>query len=135
MFEYVPEYDGNFVDILYGWEAGDRRESASNKKEPEVLRWARAQGCDWDLEMCTTVVRYLGLEPEGLELLQWARTSGCMWDRDKCRSAAERLGMRQRRTEASARGGPREYILEYVASESQTLCKAKIAAWIDGQIA
>jgi hypothetical protein len=126
MFKYVPEYNGNFVDVLYGWEGGDRRESASNKTEPEVLRWARAQGCDWDSEMCTQVVRRLGLEPEGLELLQWARTSGCMWDRDECRLAAERLGTR--------RLGPHSWG-PFVGSELQALCKAEIAAWIDGQIA
>ena len=50
----------------------------------EVLRWARANGCEWNEEAC------LGAAQRGhLVVLQWLRSNGCPWDSDTCYHAVE----------------------------------------------
>jgi len=49
----------------------------------EVLQWARAQGCRWDVDTCA-----LAAMSGHLEVLQWARARGCPWDERTCAAAA-----------------------------------------------
>ena len=49
----------------------------------EVLQWARANGCEWDWATCERAA--LGGH---LEVLRWARENGCEWDKDTCAGAA-----------------------------------------------
>ena len=58
----------------------------------EVLQWARANGCPWDENTCSSAA-----EGGHLEVLQWARTNGCPWNENTCTCAAEggRLDMLQ----------------------------------------
>jgi hypothetical protein len=49
----------------------------------ELLKWARANGCDWDSRTCEDAA----LEGH-LEVLQWARANGCPWDAVTCQCAA-----------------------------------------------
>ena len=52
-------------------------------RPPEVLKWARENGCPWD-EMTCTYVAYGGQ----LEVLKWARAQDCPWDEGTCTGAA-----------------------------------------------
>ena len=45
----------------------------------EVIQWFRANGCHWNIWLCTSAARY-----GHLEVLQWARANGCPWDRWTC---------------------------------------------------
>ena len=49
-----------------------------------MLRWARANGCEWNSETCeaAAVGGYL-------EVLKWARANGCEWDEQTCKSARD----------------------------------------------
>ena len=40
-----------------------------------LLKWARENGCGWDLMTCAKAA-----EGGHLEVLQWARENGCEWD-------------------------------------------------------
>jgi len=42
---------------------------------PEVLKWAREQGCVWDDQTLQAAARR-----GHLEVLRWARKHGCPWD-------------------------------------------------------
>jgi hypothetical protein len=48
------------------------------------LQWARANGCDWNVDTCSAAAA-----GGHLEVLQWARDNGCGWDVDTCTWAAE----------------------------------------------
>ena len=48
----------------------------------EVLRWARANGCDWGSGTCAAAAG-----GGHLEVLQWARANGCDWDSEVISSA------------------------------------------------
>ena len=50
----------------------------------EVLKWARANGCEWDWQTCACAA----LEGH-LEVLKWARENGCEWSLETCEAAAE----------------------------------------------
>ena len=50
----------------------------------EVLQWACANGCPWDVWTCRYVTCY-----GHLEVLQWARANGAPWDAETCAVAAE----------------------------------------------
>eukprot|EP01051_Picozoa_sp_SAG22_P011614 SAG22_NODE_1135_length_5398_cov_3.581808_2_plen_313_part_00 len=52
-------------------------------RAPEVLQWARANGCDWDDDTCR-----FAAGGGHLEVLQWARTNGCDWNYRTCTAAA-----------------------------------------------
>ena len=41
----------------------------------EVLQWLRSQGCPWDSRVCSFAARY-----GHLEVLRWAIENGCPWD-------------------------------------------------------
>ena len=41
----------------------------------EVLQWARANGCPWNVDTC-----YQAVGSGHLKVLQWARANGCPWD-------------------------------------------------------
>jgi len=41
-----------------------------------VLQWARANGCPWDVDTCSSAAR-----GGHLHVLQWARAAGCPWRR------------------------------------------------------
>ena len=41
----------------------------------ELLKWARAKGCEWDKLVCQYAARN-----GDLKMLQWARTNGCEWE-------------------------------------------------------
>ena len=49
-----------------------------------MLQWARANGCAWDADTCSSAA-----EGGHLEVLQWARANGCEWNAITCKSAAE----------------------------------------------
>ena len=50
----------------------------------EVLKWARARGCEWNAKTCECAARC-----GHLEVLQWARENGCEWDKWTCALAAK----------------------------------------------
>jgi hypothetical protein len=45
----------------------------------DVLRWARANGCEWDEGTC-----YAAAGGGHLAVLQWARANGCPWGKWGC---------------------------------------------------
>jgi hypothetical protein len=49
----------------------------------ELLKWALANGCDWDERTCSYAA-YGG----HLEVLKWAHANGCNWDTWTCSNAA-----------------------------------------------
>jgi hypothetical protein len=49
----------------------------------EVLQWARANGCEWNVYTCLEAAK-----GGHLAVLQWARANGCPWDRPTCLEAA-----------------------------------------------
>ena len=49
-----------------------------------MLQWARANGCPWDEETCSTAAR-----GGQLEVLQWLRANGCPWDEKTCARAVD----------------------------------------------
>ena len=51
----------------------------------DVLQYARANGCLWDMWTCT-----LAAKGGHLDILQWAHANGCPWDEDTCAAAAEK---------------------------------------------
>jgi hypothetical protein len=75
----------------------------------EVLKWSRANGCDWNSLTCAYLAENGDLEAlkwavanglpsddrtcsaaatyGNLELLQWARANGCPWDEMTCENA------------------------------------------------
>lgn len=42
----------------------------------DLLKWVRAQGCQWDEKMCKKAAR-----GGHLCLLEWVCTQGCLWDK------------------------------------------------------
>ncbi len=48
----------------------------------EVLKWAHANGCDWDADTCAYAA-----QGGHLEVLKWARANGCHWNRVTCYNA------------------------------------------------
>ena len=57
--------------------------SATRSGHLEVIKWLRANGCDWDSLTCTNAaVR------GHLEVLKWARANGCDWNSSTCAVAA-----------------------------------------------
>ena len=50
----------------------------------EVLQWLRANGCGWGYDTCTAAAG-----GGHLEVLQWARANGCGWDSYTCRASAD----------------------------------------------
>ena len=54
----------------------------------EVLKWARANGCQqWSENTCASTVH-----GGQLETLKWARANGCPWDRAYCLQGAPGVG-------------------------------------------
>ena len=49
----------------------------------EVLKWARANGCEWDEWIC-----YAAARGGHLEVLKWAKANGCPYDAAACKQAA-----------------------------------------------
>ena len=49
----------------------------------EVLKWARSNGCPWDVITCSFAAKN-----GHLEVLKWARSNDCPWDEYTCRNAA-----------------------------------------------
>ena len=49
-----------------------------------MLRWARANGCDWDADTCGHAALY-----GNLPLLQWLRANGCPWNYGTCYYAVD----------------------------------------------
>ena len=49
-----------------------------------MLRWARANGCTWNVWTCAAAA--MGGH---VEVLQWLRENGCPWDERTCHAAAE----------------------------------------------
>ena len=49
----------------------------------DVLRWARAHGCEWDYMTC-----FAAAGGGHLAVLHWARAHGCEWDYMTCDAAA-----------------------------------------------
>jgi hypothetical protein len=49
-----------------------------------MLKWARANGCMWDVLTCACAA-----ENSSLEVLKWARENQCPWDEYTCSFAAE----------------------------------------------
>ncbi len=41
----------------------------------DVLKWARANGCDWDARTCAYAAA-----GGHLDVIKWARANGCEWD-------------------------------------------------------
>ena len=50
----------------------------------DVLKWARANGCPWGVEMSQNAAK-----GGHLEVLRWAREKDCPWDSNTCAYAAE----------------------------------------------
>ncbi len=50
----------------------------------EVLKWARANGCEWDALTCASAAH-----GGHLEVLKWARANGCEWDALTCARCLE----------------------------------------------
>ena len=50
----------------------------------EVLKWARENGCPWDILTCT----YAAAKGGHLEVLKWARENRCPWNIWTCAYAA-----------------------------------------------
>ena len=48
-----------------------------------LLRWARENGCPWDVGTCDAAAA-----AGNLEVLQWARANGCPWNENTCHWAA-----------------------------------------------
>ena len=51
----------------------------------EVLKWARENGCPWDVGTCACAA-----EGGHLEVLKWARENGCPWNEGTCACARRR---------------------------------------------
>ncbi|CAM9140971.1 unnamed protein product [Ascophyllum nodosum] len=49
----------------------------------ELLKWARARGCCWGMDMCARAAEY-----GELEMLKWLRAEKCHWDSTTCLEAA-----------------------------------------------
>lgn len=49
----------------------------------DVLQWAREEGCPWNEATCA-----FAAAGGHLEILQWARARGCPWGEETCASAA-----------------------------------------------
>ena len=65
-----------------------KKEDAALNGRLKILKWLRAEGCEWDHETCTTAL--LHAEAGGsLETLRWARENGCEWDEVTKHEAAE----------------------------------------------
>jgi hypothetical protein len=58
-------------------------EGAAKGGHLDVLKWARANGCEWDEDTCVEAVK-----GGHLEVLQWARENGCEWSERTCEEAA-----------------------------------------------
>ena len=56
-------------------ERRDVRESRRGGGNLEVLKWARANGCEWDATTCAKAA-----EGGHFDVLRWARVNGCPWD-------------------------------------------------------
>ena len=50
---------------------------------PDLMNWARRQGCPWDEQTC-----WAAATSGNLEVLQMARSLGCPWDGRTCMAAA-----------------------------------------------
>src|SRR5207248_7653027 len=61
----------NFNNIICEW--------AAFGGNLEVLKWARANGCDWSSRTCMRAA-----QNGHLEVLKWARANGCKWDNSIC---------------------------------------------------
>jgi hypothetical protein len=48
-----------------------------------VLKWARANGCPWDENTCSSAA-----EGGHLGILKWARENDCPWNEETCYLAA-----------------------------------------------
>jgi len=58
-------------------------EFAARNGHLDVLKWARENACDWDVNTCL----YAGMNGH-LKVLQWLRANGCPWNSDTCAYAA-----------------------------------------------
>ena len=62
----------------------DTISNAASRGQLETLRWARENGCDWNVDAC------LNAACGGhLEVLQFLRANGCPWDTWTCYMAVE----------------------------------------------
>ena len=61
--------------------------SAARGGQLAALQWLRANGCDWDAQVC-----FEAIGKGDVEMLRWARENGCPWDTWLRDRAAEDLG-------------------------------------------
>jgi hypothetical protein len=52
-----------------------------------VVKWLRANGCDWDADTCEYAAK-----GGYLDVLKWARDNGCRWCNQTCVAAAAERG-------------------------------------------
>ena len=55
----------------------------------EVLQWACANGCPWDIRTWDSNTCASAAMGGHLDVLQWLRANGCPWDGYTCRGAAQ----------------------------------------------
>ena len=69
-----------------------KKEDAALNGRLEILKWLRAEGCEWDHQTCGFAVMFAEMNPKtggNLDVLRWARENGCEWDEDTRQEAAE----------------------------------------------
>ena len=54
-----------------------------------LLKWARANGCEWDERVCERAAKN-----GDLAVLQWAKVNDCEWDATTCSSGREQRDVR-----------------------------------------
>ncbi len=59
-------------------------DAAARAGHLEVVKWARANGCNWGAQTCA-----FAAEKGHLKILKWMHENGCEWDAETCRTAAE----------------------------------------------
>ena len=92
----------------------DTISNAASRGQLETLRWARENGCDWNVDACLHAAYgghlevlqflrandcpwdhwtcYMAVEYGHLETLRWARENGCPWRASTRDRAAAKLG-------------------------------------------
>ncbi len=61
--------------MRYKWQSAEVLRQATEGGHLEVLKWARANGCQWNSFTCAYVA-----DGGHLEVQQWARANGCKWN-------------------------------------------------------
>ena len=68
----------------HSWSATLYTEALAERGWLDVLRWASADGCEWDGSACERAA-----EGGHLAVLKWLRANDCPWDRWTCAKAAK----------------------------------------------